>query len=237
MEENIIDILFSSVNLPLTVFTILMVTLWIISMVSGMSGDLDIDVDVDVDADIDVDTDTDISGIDINDTTNIQLDPKQVIAKKQSNLKLWQRFLIYFNFVGIPFLFTFTVFIFVWWLSSVALTIQTQSYNNSFGYILVLILLIPCLFLTKIITNPLKGFFKKLNKDGDKAIEFIGKSGKSLSTIKGDKMGNAEILVEGKTINLYIKSIDKSEIKYNDHIVIKKQSKDKSHFYAQKIND
>lgn len=237
---NIFDIIFSPVNLPLTIFTILMILFWIVSMVSGIDGDIDFDVDVDADVDIDFDADSGLEGtsFEVGDSANAQLNENEIVNRRRNrDLKWWQVFLIYFNFVGVPFLYTFTIFIFTWWLSSVIATILTHTYNNSMGYIITLALLIPALFLTKMFTTPLKPLFRKLNKDGDKAIDFLGRKGTSLSTIKEDKLGNAEIIVEGSPMNIYIKSNDGSPIQFRDSILIIRESDDKTFYFAQAYND
>ena len=92
------------------------------------------------------------------------------------------------------------------------------------------------MFLTKIVTVPFKSFFKNLNKDGDKAIDFIGLEAKLLSTISGEKMGNAEVIVDGNVMNIYVKSLDTSEIKFRENVLIIKQSDDKNYYLVAKPN-
>jgi len=205
-------------------------------MISGIDFDLDIDVDVDVDIDADIDLDTGLEGgnMDFQDVANAEVDRQHVVNKRTRKLKWWQIFLIYFNFVGLPFMFTFTFWIFIWWISSVLTTIITSSYDNSFGYVIVLAAFIPSLILTKVITTPFKSFFKNLNKDGDKAVDFLGREALLLSSISGDKLGNAEVMADGNVMSIYVKSLDGSELRFRESVLIIKQSDDKNYFLVSK---
>lgn len=205
-------------------------------MISGLDFDLDIDVDIEVDADIDMDMDTGIEGgsMDFSDVANAEVDREHVVNKGTRKLKWWQIILIYFNFVGIPFMFTFTFWIFTWWIISVLTTVITFSYDNSFGFVIVLLALIPSLFLTKIVTTPFKAFFKNLNKDGDKAVDFLGREAILLSNISGEKLGNAEVNVDGNIMNIYVRSLDGTALTFRESVLIIKQSNDKNYFFVSK---
>jgi hypothetical protein len=234
--ENYFNILFSEVNITLTVLLIILILYWLATMISGIDFDLDIDVDVDVDIDADVDLDTGIEGgnMDFQDVANAEVDREHVVNKRTRKLKWWQVFLIYFNFVGLPFMFTFTFWIFLWWMISVLTTSITGSYANTFGFVIVLAAFIPALILTKVITTPFKSFFKNLNKDGDKAVDFLGREALLLSSISGDKLGNAEVMADGNVMSIYVKSLDGSELRFRESVLIIKQSDDKNYFLVSK---
>ncbi|PQJ31319.1 hypothetical protein BST92_04995 [Nonlabens arenilitoris] len=234
--ENYFNILFSEVNITLTVLLIILILYWLATMVSGIDFDLDVDVDIDVDIDADVDLDTGLEGgnMDFQDVANAEVDREHVVNKRTRKLKWWQILLIYFNFVGLPFMFTFTFWIFLWWFITVLTTSITGSYDNSFGFVIVLAGIIPALILTKIVTTPFKSFFKNLNKDGDKATEFIGRQALLMSTISGEKLGNAEVLADGNPMSIYVKSIDGSELRFRESVLIIKQSDDKNYFLVSK---
>jgi hypothetical protein len=206
-------------------------------MVSGIDFNLDVNVDIDVDMDADLDLDLDsIDGgnLDFEDVANAEVDREHVVNKRTRRLKWWQVLLIYFNFVGLPFMFTFTFWIFIWWAIAVLTTAITFSYDNVFGFLIVLAAIIPALFLTKIATTPFKSFFKNLNKDGDKAVDFLGRPATLQSTISGDKMGNAEVLADGNPMSIYVKSLDGSELRFRESVLIIKQSDDKNYFLVSK---
>jgi hypothetical protein len=94
--------------------------------------------------------------------------------------------------------------------------------------------IIPALFLTKIFTTPFKSFFRNLNKDGDVAVDFLGRTATMLSTVSDNKMGNAEVVADGNTMSIYVKSLDGSELRFRESVLIIKQSKDKNYFYVSR---
>ncbi|WP_040417111.1 hypothetical protein [Cyclobacterium qasimii] len=233
--ENIIDIIFSNVNLPLSIFTIILILYWLLTMISGI--DFDLDIDVDVDAGFEADTGLESGNIDFEDVSNAEFNEKDVAGNRRKQLKWWQVFLIYFNFVGLPFMFTFTSFVFAWWFITLTVTTLTHTYSNSLGFIFMMAGFIPALIFTKIFTTPFKRFFKSFNKNGDKAIDFIGRKGTCLSSIEKDKLGNAEFIIDGNPMSVYIKSLNGEKISFREIVLIIKESEDKSFYYAQAYND
>jgi hypothetical protein len=202
-------------------------------MISGVDFDVDFDVDIDVDVDADFDTNIEGGNIDFQDISNTEINKEDIVSKRRKPLKWWQVVLVYFNFVGLPFMFTFTCWIFIWWILTTIVTTITYSYENTFGFIIMLFGFFPALIITKIFTTPFKGFFKNLNKDGDLPIDIIGRRGLSLSKIKDDKMGSAEIVVENTPLSIYIKSLNGEQINFKESILIIKQSTDKNYYYVQ----
>lgn len=233
--NNFIDLIFSEVNIVLTVAVGILLIYWILTAVSGIDFDLDIDVDIDIDIDSDLDFEAVEGGnMDFNDAASSEINKDHIKSKRRKPLKWWQVFLIYFNFVGLPFMFTFTAFFFVWWSLTTLTTYITGSANNTFGFLVMLILIIPSLIATKILTTPFKHFFKGVNKDGDKAVDFLGREVILDSTISGDKLGNAQLLADENPMNIYVKSLDGSEIRFREKALIIKQSDDKNYFFISK---
>lgn len=214
---------------------LILVLYWVLTMVSGVDFDIDVDVDVDIDIDTDIDVDTSIDGgnVDFQDISSTEFNSEDVAKNKKKSLKWWQQILIFFNFIGLPFMFTFTSWIFIWWMVTTITTTITCSYENSLGYTIMLFGLLPALMLTKLFTTPFKGFFKNLNKDGDAPTEIVGRRGICLSKIKDDKMGSAEVVVDNTPLAIYVKSLSGVLIEYKEPILIIKQSKDKNYYYVQ----
>ena len=239
--KELIDIAFSPVNITLTILMLILILYWLFTMISGIDFDLDVDVDidVDVDADIDIDTDSNIEGgnLDFEDVANTEVNKEDIIGKRRKPLKWWQILLIYFNFVGLPFMFTFTCWIFIWWLCTTITTTLTHSYNSDFGFIFFLGAIIPSLLITKFFTTPFKSFFKNLNKDGDEPTDLIGRKGVIQSTVSEDKMGSAEVLADGNPMSVYVKSLNGKQINYHQEILIIKQSQDKNYYYVQSYTE
>jgi len=235
--DNFINLIFSEVNIVLTVAVIILLLYWILTAISGIDFDFDADIDLDVDMDVDIDTDIDISeggNMDFEDIASNEIDKDHIRSKRRKPLKWWQVFLVYFNFVGVPFMFTLTAWFFIWWSLTTLTTSLTGSANNAFGFVLMFILLLPSLFITKLFTTPFKMFFKNLNKDGDKAADFLGREAILASTISGDKMGNAEVIADENPMSIYVKSLDGSEIRFREKVLIIEQSLDKNYFLVSK---
>lgn len=223
------DLVFSTINTPLTVLLIVLAVYRLITMLFG----LDLDFDMDIDVDFDTEASFDASGLDLDDISNIELKNETVVPNKRKKLKWWQVLLIYFNFAELPFLFTFTSWIFFWWALTVISTYLTNSHNNSFGLIFFFAAIIPSLILNKIFTTPFKAIFKKLERKGVDALDLIGRKGKLLSNISKNKLGSVKLFVNNDPINIYVKSLDGKTIESGKEILIIKESSDKKYYYIQ----
>ena len=233
--NSVLDILFSQVNITLTILMIFLILYWLVTMFTGLDFDTDFDVDIDIDADIDIEVDSNIEGgnVDFQDVANTEVNKEDITKDRRKPLKWWQILLVYFNFVGLPFMFTFTCWIFFWWITTLIVTSVTVSYENTFGFIIMIAAIIPGLVLTKIFTTPFKNFFKNLNKDGDLPLDVVGRRGVCLSTLKDDKMGSAEVVIDGTPLSIYAKSLNGEQINYKEDILIIKQSKNKNYYYVK----
>jgi len=229
--ESIIDIAFAPINKPLTFLLIFLTAYRLITLLLGMDFDFDLDFDLDVDTDIDGSFDT--SGLDLEDISNLELKDKAIIGDTKRKLKWWQVLLIYFNFSELPFLFTFTGWIFFWWILTIIGTYLTNSYDNTLALIIFLSAILPSLIINKIFTTPFKSIFKKLERKGVEALELIGRKGTLLSNISNNKLGSAKLFVQNDPINIYVKSLDGESIKAGQEILIIKESNDKKFYYIK----
>ncbi|MFT4849791.1 MAG: hypothetical protein ACI83B_002339 [Sediminicola sp.] len=229
------ELVFSSINLPLTILLIVLAAYRIITMLFGLDLDFEMDFDIDVDADFDADTDTsfDVTGLDIDEISNIEVKKDAIVNNRQKKLKWWQIILIYFNFAELPFLFTFTAWIFFWWSLTVIGTYFTGSYDNSFGLVIFLAAVIPALIINKIFTTPFKAIFKKLERKGVDSLDLLGRKGILLSNISNDKLGSVKLVVNSDPINVYAKSLKGETIKLGQEVLIIKESLDKKYYYIQ----
>jgi len=234
--DPIIDIALSPINKPLTILLIFLTAYRLITMLIGMDFDFDLDFDIDVDADIDTDTSFDASGAGLEDVSNLEVKDKAIVGSTRKKLKWWQVLLIYFNFSELPFLFTFTAWIFFWWILTIIGTYYTNSYDNNFGLIIFLGALIPSLIINKIFTNPFKSFFRKLERKGVDALDLLGRKGTLLSNISKEKLGSVKLFVEDDPINIYAKSLNGEPIKSGQEVLIIKESPDKKFYYIKIYN-
>ena len=236
-----INLLFSEVNITLTILFLLLVIYWLFTIFSGLDWDVDFDVDIDVDVDVDVDFDADadidthIEGgeLEIHDLANTDIDKDQVVKDRRKQLKWWQIVLIHFNFVGLPFMFTLTCWVFFWWVLTLTCTSITQTYNTTFGFVWFFAAILPSLYVTKLFTNPFKSFFNSLNKDGDKEVDFLGRTGTLKDSIKGDETGQVELLVDGNILLINVRSLKGEPISGGQNVLVINVSKDKSIYFVQ----
>ena len=91
----------------------------------------------------------------------------------------------------------------------------------------------PALFINKIVTTPFKKFFKNFNENGDEALDLIGRRGKMLSTIKDEKMGSVEVLVEGDPIRVYGYAINGEPIDRGSTVLIIDKGNKPNTFFVQ----
>lgn len=216
--------------LPNAVMTVIMAVLlvyWLFVFFSGAGlDDLDLGFDFDVDIDtvepepVDVDAD--------NGTDDVEAD-------QDKEPGFFMKFLTFMNVGKVPFMLILSTLKFFMWVG----TLITTSFINVTGWgALSVLILIPLffvgLFFTKISTNPLVRLFKEIGYKGEEAIDFLGRSGKMLSTIQGDKIGSAEFVVDKNPIKLNVKSIDGEEIKYGDYIIVADESDDKKVYLVSK---
>lgn len=229
------ELVFSPINSPLTFLLIALTAYRVITTIVGLDFDFDIDVDMDVDIDADVDShvSVDSTGVDLEDITNIELKNETIVKDKRKSLKWWQVILIYFNFAELPFMFTLTSWVFIWWFITVLGTYITVSSNNAFGLVIFLAAILPSLFLNKIFTSPFKAVFKKLERKGVASLDLLGREGILDSNISEDKLGRAKIKVASDPLVIYVKSLDGLPLTSGTSILIIKESEDKKYYYVK----
>ncbi|MCC8154562.1 MAG: DUF1449 family protein, partial [Tannerellaceae bacterium] len=193
--------------LPNAVMTVIMGILclyWIVTFLFGIGfEDIDLgfeldvevpDVDVDMDADVALDADGDIDTAD---------------PEGKESTGAFMKFLQFMNIGRVPFMLVLSTFKFFIWVGSL---ITTQFINvASWGLISIFILLplaVLAVFFTRFATNPMARFFEKIGYHGEQEVDFLGRSGRMLSTIRENKTGYAEVVINKNPYKLYVRSID-----------------------------
>jgi hypothetical protein len=240
-ESEVAQVIFSQVNLVPTLLLGLCLLYWIITIIAGLDTDLvnidtDFDVELDFDADVDADIELDTAhqvgdSFEFEDASNVEVDKKHV--RRRGKLNYLQVFLIYFNFVGLPFLFTLSFLILFWWLFSVLGTYMTLTYNNILGFAIMLGMLLPALFINKWVTAPFKSFFRNFNEQGDAPLDLIGQRGIMLSSIQGKKMGFVEVVIEDDPIKVYGYAINGVAINRGDTVLLIEKGEKPNTFFVQ----
>ncbi|MDR1156528.1 MAG: DUF1449 family protein [Bacteroidales bacterium] len=233
------DILHTLFNpLPNAVMTVLVGVLalyWLYVMLGGAGfGDLDLGVDFDagVDAGAEI-PDVHTGDIDTGDTdADTDADGHVHEAKTES---VFVKFLHYLNVGKVPFMLVLSTFKFLSWICTLITTkfllVDTWGWKS-------ILILIPIfavgILLTGYATTPMARFFKQIGYQGEEEIDFLGRSGKMRSTIKGDKIGFAEFMVERNPMKLNVKSHTGEEIAYGDQVMVTDESDDRKIYFVTK---
>jgi len=228
-----LELLFSEVNIVLTILSIVFIAYWLVTMLFGLDLEIDFDVDIDIDADFDSEINMEGGELDVADAANVEVDPKQVVGNRRKPLKWWQVLLIHFNFVGVPFMFTFTCFVLTLWILTLLATMQTGTHNVAIGFLWIPALFIPALYITKLFTSPFKSFFNLFNRDGNASVEIIGKMGIMMDTVRGGRIARAEIIHENSPLIINVKSLNQEKIERGENVLIIKSNKEKTIYFVQ----
>lgn len=239
MSEFIYNLMHPLPNAVMTVIMGVLFLYWLFAFISGAGFeglDFDVDVDADIDIDVDVpDVDTEVyagTEIDGSDTPVDGSDSDTDIEKEPG---FFMKFLNFLNVGKVPFMLILSAFKFFIWIGSL---ITTSLVNVTGWGLWSLLILLPLafvsLFFTKLSTNPLVKIFKELGYKGEEEIDFMGRSGKMLSSIKDEKIGTAEFLVDKNPMKLNVVSIDGQELKYGEYVIIADESEDKRIYYVSK---
>jgi len=217
--------------LPNGVMTLIMgvlVIYWLFTFLLGVGVD-DLDLGFDFDMDVDVpNMEIDVPDLDApdSDVSTDDINPDQEIVPEKSP-GFFVRFLQFMNVGRVPFMLVITVLKFIMWIGTLITTSLVSVVAWGVWSLLVLIpIFIVSVFFTKLSTNPMVKFFKEIGYKGEEEIDFLGRSGKMLSTIKDDKIGTAEFVIDKNPIKLSVKSHDGNEIKYDDFVIVTDESED-----------
>ncbi|UJP66061.1 OB-fold-containig protein [Mongoliitalea daihaiensis] len=207
--ERLLEISFAPANFILTVLSLLVLLYWLIVIFTGF------DIDV-----ADMDADTDVSNPEVGN------------AGSQG---FWNAFLEFFYIGELPVMFIISIVVFSMWLINVNVTAIFGIADSLLGLLIYIPGLIVSMLITKVVARPFIKIYAQFNHKGEKAIDFIGKTGKVIAPIGKDKIGQIEIQLEGDVIKVYAKSIDDELIKFNETVIILEESLDKKYYLAQKF--
>jgi len=216
-------------NAVMTVIVGILALYWLFAFLSGAGMD-DLDIGIDVDADVDVP--------DADSFADIDVDTEPDAAEGEASEKetgAFMKFLQFMNVGKVPFMLIFSTLKLFMWVGSL---ITTSFINVTTWGAWSLFILLPigfvALFFTKAATNPMVRIFKELGYKGENPIDFVGRSGKMLSTIRGEKIGTAEVWVDNNPMKLNVISHNGDEIKYGEYIIVEDESEDNKTFYVSK---
>ncbi|GAA5028425.1 hypothetical protein GCM10011506_14660 [Marivirga lumbricoides] len=146
----------------------------------------------------------------------------------------WSAFLSFFYIGELPIMFIITIVVFTMWLFNVNITALLGIESNIFGFLLYIPGLVVAMLITKLVAKPFVKLYSQFNHKGEEAIDFIGKTGRVISPISLNKIGQIEIQFKDDVIKVYAKSMDEEVVNYNETVIILEESQDKKYFLAQK---
>ncbi len=202
-------------NAIMTILTGITALYWIFTFIAGdFFGDVDVDVDVDGGADYDTDTDADIKG---------EGGDKSFFAKAME----------YINVGKVPFMVVYSTYKFIAWILTLVSSLLLGAANWGWKSALLLIpVFIITFFITRFATKPLIKLYKVVGYNGEEKYDLLGRVAKMRSTINGDKIGGAELVINRDVIRINVKSKTGNTINYNDDVMIASESTDKKYYYV-----
>ncbi|HSJ69771.1 MAG TPA: hypothetical protein VK921_18970 [Anditalea sp.] len=206
--ERLIDISFAPANFILTLLGIIVLVYWLIIIFTGFDFEV-----------AEIDADTDLSK------------PEVGSAEGQG---FWNAFMEFFYIGELPVMFIISIVVFSMWLINVNVTAVLGIYDSLLGFLIYIPGLVVSMLITKVIARPFVKLYGHFNHKGELAIDFIGKTGRVVSPLGIDKIGQIEIQLQDNVIKVYAKSIDDEFIKFNDTVIILEESLDKKYYLAQK---
>lgn len=210
--EKLIEISFAPANFILSLLVIIITLYWLIVIFTGFDFDM-------ADADADIDAGTDMSK---PEAGNLDGDG------------FWNGVLKFFYIGELPIIFLITLVVFTMWLINVNITAILGISDNILGFVVYPPGFIASMLVTKVIGRPFVKLYSMFNHKGEEPIDFIGKTGKVLSPMSDERLGQIEIFVSNDVIKVYAKSIDGESIQYNETVIILEESPDKKFFFVQK---
>ncbi|PRY90631.1 OB-fold-containig protein [Mongoliibacter ruber] len=206
--ERLIEISFAPANFILTLLGIIMLIYWLVVIFTGFDFEV-----------ADLDAEADLSN------------PEVGVAEGQG---FWNAFMEFFYIGELPVMFIISIVVFTMWLINVNVTAVFGISDSLLGFLVYIPGLVVSMLVTKVVARPFVKLYGHFNHKGEVAIDFIGKTGRVVSPIGKNKIGQIEIQIESDVVKVYAKSIDEDFIKFNETVIILEESSDKKYFLAQK---
>lgn len=203
---------------PATIFYTLLLAMVLIYWLSIMVGladtsalDFEIDMDFDLDTDLDIDTEAEVG----------------------SGGGWFAGVLHFFNFGKLPFMVVASFVILFQWSLSILATIYVEDYSIFFALAIAIPILFVSLLLTKFISSPLIPVFANLDPT-ETPIDFIGETGTIVISPTSEKLGQAEVILDGSLHMIYVKTaVGKDIARKQDTVVITKKHKELDYFEVE----
>jgi hypothetical protein len=222
--KELLQISFSPVNAVLSILCLLFLLYWLLVIFTGLNPDFfSVDFDTDIDAGVE-------TSLDVHHTHDKHID------STHGDGNAFISVLKFFNFDELPLFFMLTVLFICMWFISVNVTAFIGVENVKTGALLLIPNFIVSLFVIKMVAHPLAWVYKHINHKGEEEIDFIGRRCTVLTSIKYDKTGQIELVVNGDPIKIYARSNSTDELKAGSAAVIVNESADKKYYLVEKFD-
>lgn len=204
----------TGVNIIPTVLLGLIILYWLSVIIGAIDIDLfDFDLDLDMDMDLDVD-----------------LPDGEVIVNP------FHTFLAFFNVADIPFMIVLSIFSLSLWTISMIISVLPVVSEGWLNTVLFIPNIIVSLFITKVVTTPLKGLFKGIMRDEESDVKVEGQICTLLCDVTYGRLGQAEIERVGSSILINVKVDDKEEtLLKGDRAIVVKKVADRGYYIIKKF--
>lgn len=187
------------VNLPYSILLVLIMCYWATVFIGVLDLDF-LDFDLEADTEIDVDTDLDADG--------------------SFSGGFLANTLSFFHVGAVPFMIFFSILVLSLWTVSL---IGNHYFGETFSWF-ALVLLIPNLILslvvTKLLTWPFKGSYQRMNRQGISKRELVGKMCRITTAVSPGTIGQAELTFDEQNFLLKIRSQDETIAKGEQALLI-----------------
>jgi hypothetical protein len=192
--KELIDLSFSSPHLPITVLLLVILLYWFTVILGVLDFSfLDFDADVDVHADVSAD-------VHLDKNIHVDVKPKRGI---------FAHLLAFFNLGKVPFMVWMSFLILFVWCGSILSNYYLNNESVGFALILLVPNLIISLLLTKLLTAPLVRVFSDGKNEFERNTDLIGKPCTVLLSANEMKVGQAEVLsATGVPVLLTVKTTE-----------------------------
>jgi len=219
------EIATSGANLIPTVFLGLALAYWVLVMIGALDldflnidldpdADLDVNVDVDLDLDVDVDPDLDVSS-----------------GSASGSAGILNSLLVYFNLGQIPVTILGSIFVLFLWVISLTMFFVLKRPADGMQLMLLIPYALWALFVTKFVTNPLKGFLNV--KSGISKRKTIGQVCTVLSDIEDGRIGQGSVETGGAPLLVTISVKGTRKFKKGDKVLIAQKDAHKNLYYVK----
>ena len=219
--KEVFEVSFSPGNLPYTILLGMVLFYWITVMIGALDiSFLDVDLDTDVDADIDADADmeTDIDGA-------------------EGSLSALDTMLTFMNLRDIPFMIMFSIFSLILWMG--ALIGNHLFGDNSWLFYLLAFFpnVIGSLLITKVVTTPLRPFFRAFKDTGDARVEMVGQICTMVTDADTKRLGQAEVTLSGAPLRLNVKTWKDRTLKKGDRAIVIEKSENGDYYIVEEFKE